>query len=354
MASTARQQVLLALVGGLALGLVPGSFASEPAASVGDRIQFSEHELPRGLVPTSRDPLDRAGRFESLPRGGSMGGVIERLPAPSSGSLLQAPSARMLEQMEQRRNWIYSTEAGSSFGSSAEQAMGVRSYDLSGAASSPRGGLGSFQQTERTVEPTAGNPNPLFDSRRDGLLFDAQGLDSFSGVGAGSWLDGGSRAEVQSRNQHGSLGIGGILSGTQPGLVGTARGQADVEVQGVNRPSLGVGSIQDLLTSPESINPLAGGFDPIDFRIDTTRQELNPTNPQRSLDGFGNQRLQDGLGSLDRGPTTRTDSGLSGILDRLTPDTQGTASLEPVVRAPADTRGAQPLMRFGEFPSRRF
>lgn len=356
MAFPAKRWVLLALVAAWAAGSSPSAYAAEPVAARGDRIQFSEHELPQGLVPPPHDPLSRAGQFEALSRGGSMGGVVERLPGSSAGSMMQSPGIRTLELLEQRKNWIYMSEPGTgSFGTSAEQILGVRSYDLSGAAGTPRGGLSSFLQNEKPAQQrSASTTNPLFDKQRDGLLFDTYGRDNLPGFGMGRALNTPLNAAGQGGWQSGGLEIGGLLPGTEPTRVANRQSEAELENARRTRSLMGVSTIQDLLRSAEINDPIVSGFDPIDFRIDTTRQELNPTNPQRLADGSPDRRGLDIFGSLyDAGQRDATGSAISGMLDRLTPNPQTSTSLAPVVRAPAD-RGTQPITRFGEFPSRRF
>jgi hypothetical protein len=356
MALTGTRLVLLAVAGGLATAVIPCTSAAEPVVAGQDRIQFSERELPRNLAPSPQDPLARSGRFESLQRGGSMGGVVERLPGPSSGSVLQAPNARALELMEQRRNWIYATDPGAAdFGSSAEQAMGVRSYDLTPGVSAPRGGLAGYMERERaTPRREATTTNPLFDNRRDGLSFDSyQALDFTSG-GVDRALVGRSSLDGHLQGRPGALGTGSLWLRSQSTTGGTAQNQSEQGSADRNQSLFGVESVRDMLRAPATSHPLASGFDPIDFRIDTTRQELNPTNPQRPFASPPNSQAVDLLGNINQGATDRDRSALAGILDRLAPDEQGASSLAPVVRAPADTRGAQPITRFGEFPSRRF
>jgi hypothetical protein len=355
MAFFGRRMVWLLLTGGMTAGMVPTVFTAEPIAASGDRIQFSDHEMPRGLVPAGRDPLSRAGRIEALPRGGSMGGVVE-VPGPSSGSMMQTPNARMLELIDQRRNWIYATEpSAGSFGSSAEQTMGVRSYDLSEAANSPRGGARGFLQSDRSAQqPAAKTTNPLFDTRRDGLLVDSYGAHDFMGSGTGRLLEGQTRTEGQGAGYLEAMGISGLYPGAQPAQSGTVRSGSDFESAERIRSLHGVTSIQDLLRTPESLGASAGSFDPIDFRIDTTRQELNPINPQRLVDGSPNRGALDMFGGVSPVQRDGGGSALSEFMDRLRPDEQGSASLAPVVRAPAATQGPQPIKRFGEYPSRRF
>jgi hypothetical protein len=346
--------ICLLLTGGFAAGLISPVFSAEPIAAPRDRIQFSDHNLPHALMPAGQDPLARAGRIEALPRGGSMGGVVE-MPGPSSTSMMQTPNSRMLELMEQRKNWIHATEPGSgSLGLSVEQTMGVRSYDLSAAAQSPRGGMRGFMQGERAAQqPAARTTNPLFDNRRDGLLFDTYGVHDFTDSSTTRLWDGQTRTDGQSAAYVGSLGIGGLNPGAQPTQSGTVRSGSDFDSAERIRALHGVTSIQDLLRSAETVGSSAG-FDPIDFRIDTTRQELNPTNPQRPLDGSQNRRPMDMFGTVNRELSDSGGSALSELMDRLRPDDQGAASLAPVVRAPPAPQGAQPIRRFGEYPSRRF
>jgi hypothetical protein len=284
-----------------------------------------------------------------------MGGVVE-LPGPSSTSMMQTPNSRMLELMEQRKNWIYVTEPGAgSMGPSVEQTMGVRSYDLSEAGQSPRSGMRGFLQSERAAQQPAVRPsNPLFDNRRDGLLFDSYGANSFTDSSTTLLWDGQTRTDGRGAASVDSLGIGGLYPGTQPAQIGTVRSGADYDSAERIRALHGVTSIQDLLRSAESVGTSAGGFDPIDFRIDTTRQELNPISAQRPLDDFPSRRSVDMFGTVNREQGNSGGSALSGLMDRLGPNDQGAASLAPVVRAPAAPQGVQPIRRFGEYPSRRF
>jgi hypothetical protein len=336
--------VIYTLMGGLLLGLIPSGFAEQPVASKKDGIDFSDLELPRGLVPSGHDPLSRAGRFESLPRGGSMGGVIEKLPPPPSGSALQTPSARLLELMEQRRNWIQTTEPSSSLGNSVEQSMGIRSYNLTEAAGG-QGFLGGILQGSNPSVQPAAPVNPLFDQRRDGLLFDSYRLDDLSGTGR--------LPDSRSRTEIGNFGQGNLdLLGVQS-LQGLGN-RTDTALTETTREgsAMGMGSIRDLLRSPENVSPLARPFDPIDFRIDTTRQELNPINPQRPVERASDRSLADFFGPSGLGSGGTAGSAVSGILDRVAADGQRASSLAPVVRAPE--RGVQPIKQFGEFPTRPF
>jgi hypothetical protein len=334
------------------LGVATGRCAA--AEGSGDRIQFSEVEVPGGLVQPGYDPLERAGRFEMLPRGGSMGGVMES--APSAGPALQTPNARMLDLMDQRRNWIHATEFDSGRVLTAEDAMGVRRAGMFGAGSSSRNGLTDFFGSDPSGTTGGERGEASAVGFQDALKLDNYRLGSLGGgalgaFGTGPSVSGGRRGTAAG-------GLSGVerLGGLVPiggAAVGASVGELNVETDRNSR----AGSVRDLLAGPDAIQPLVSGFDPINLRIDTTRQELNPSVPRRSLDvgaetGGAAETLNE---AWQRAASRSLQPGLVDRLDNLAPDARGgRSSLTPVVRLPSDSRPAQSPLRFGEFPTRKF
>jgi hypothetical protein len=106
-----------------------------------------------------------------------------------------------------------------------------------------------------------------------------------------------------------------------------------------------------LLINPGSVNPLAAGFDPINLRVDTAKQELNPTLPAPIADLTIAPKTVDAL--LDR-PLRGGDSGRSSLLEGFNTRMLGNSSLAPAVAPPAEVKVQERPLDFGQFPSRKF
>jgi hypothetical protein len=332
----------------------PGQ-AAESRSGLGGRIEFSEFELPRGLMRGDDDLQDRRrGQFVPIERGSSVGGVVEALPAMPSVPGSPAGIARMQELLDQRRNWIYATEPDTGLGLTADQVLGVRSYEFDlGSPASTRGGWLGFGQGDRRGQVASQPRNPLFDTSRDELALDTYLLDGLDGSGAmGFWEPGWAAGSSVS-------GSGGTLSG---GTSLLPMGSSLSPEGAVGGPEFGArsrdrrvvpGSLRDLLAPPDALAPFGGDFDPIQLRIDTTRQELNPSAPQRWLDLSLPRRPGD---VLMEGMERRGSSSGSGLdfMESVAPVGVEAGSLAPVTRAPPEPQGSRPVLRFGEFPSRSF
>jgi hypothetical protein len=99
------------------------------------------------------------------------------------------------------------------------------------------------------------------------------------------------------------------------------------------------------------MDPLAAGFDPINLRVDTTRQELNPTMPQ----GFSEFRTAPkSVDALLERPIRTINSEPPAFLDGLGERTLGQSSLSPAVARLPEARAADRPLGFGQFPARKF
>lgn len=331
--------------------------AAESSSGSGGRIEFSELDLPQGLTPGFGELQDRRGnRFQPVQRGSSMGGVVEGLPSMPSGTALPAGDARMRDMLDRRRNWIHATEPDMGAGLTAEEALGVRGYGQNfGRLTTGRGDLDGFGQGDSRGQPGLETRNPLFDTSPDSLSLDVYPLDRLGGADSlGLWAPQsvmrGTRASEAGGTFGGTVGILPIA----PSISGTDTGTGS-ETGARSRHGTGVapGTIGDLFATPDGMNLWGLDSDPIQFRVDTTRQELNPSAPQRRLD-LASPRSSGELavGGLER--RSPRGGSMMGLVESLAPDGQETGSLTPVMRAVPEPQGVRPVLRFGEFPSRSF
>ncbi|HKS38034.1 MAG TPA: hypothetical protein VJW76_12630, partial [Verrucomicrobiae bacterium] len=105
-----------------------------------------------------------------------------------------------------------------------------------------------------------------------------------------------------------------------------------------------------LLITPSRINPLVAGFDPINLRVDSTRQELNPVTPLPAANG-----LTQGLDAFDpfRSGLQPGRGGKLTALEELNARALGRSSLSPAV-APATQPRYTPAPVILDFPTRKF
>jgi hypothetical protein len=313
---------------------VPGSAASpesSPSAEALTATQNSASLFPR-LPEEGADSRLPDSRFNLL-RGGSAGGA-----ASGGMSASETPSARVLDQLDRRRNWIYATQSPSSFELSAEQALGVRSAEPADRNGESEGWLAEFFHDRGTERPLNRSTDDIFSSSLQtpsvqSALFgatptSAPGISGFN-LGMAPF-----QAAPAESSSGGSLrGIGGNLS---------------LPEQGLSRVPT---SIRELLASPGSLDPLATGFDPINLGTDTTQLRLNPTAPTRMADLDTTAKTVDAL--LER-PIRDASSTRPSYLDNFNSRMMGNSSLAPAIRAPGESQPAERPLDFGRFPSRKF
>jgi hypothetical protein len=263
----------------------------------------------------------------------------------------------MLEQkLEQKKNWIYNRPEDMNRQPTLEQMFGVRESEAVGGKMSRRGRDTAFERDENPKD------KPLL-RRKERSSDDLNDRESANPVrltvefGRLHTNDGPRAAGLFEPHRVVGAGFGGpdglFNTASSPGRMADftsheailGRKRVDPK-QGASDP-FGI-----VLTPPSAANPLALGFDPINLRVDTTRQELNPVIPT----GLNQSLPGSSLGSLDAlrtvaGPPSR--SSLSLVEDRNT-QVLGPSSLSPAVAAPAESRFSPPPPTVLEFPKRKF
>jgi hypothetical protein len=282
----------------------------------------------------SRLPGDR---FDFIRRDSSVGGVVGGGP---SSALAEPPSARLMEQLERRRNWIYSTQTPSSFELSAQEVLGVRSSEPAKRSGESASMLADFFHDRGSSRPQNRSiDDPLSRSMQ------VPGVDNklLGNMTSGLGLVG----------QNDSLGMAPFRSaGTEDSAPSSARagviGDSGLSQDG---GSGAPASIRALLSIPGTVNPLVAGFDPINLRVDTTRQELNPTTTDPLAGFITPPKSIDAL--LDT-PTRAASAGRPSALDDFNTRMLGNSSLAPAVAPFSEARPADRPLDFGQFPSRKF
>jgi hypothetical protein len=238
--------------------------------------------------------------------------------------------------MNRQRNWIYSTQSPESFQVSAERALGVRSTE-SDAGSGADWMTDFFHDRSSPQRSQPGDPLSLqIPGLQDHVLGTASGL----GISR--------QNDPLAPLQH--FGVGGANLGI--GSPATARPAAAPEaLMSPNALSVVPNSVRELLVIPGSVNPLAAGFDPINLRVDGTRQELNPTLPDPLADLNPTPRISD---SLLGQPERSVSEGPPSFLDSFNARMLGNSSLAPAVGPTPESRPAERPSGFGQFPTRRF
>ncbi len=276
-------------------------------------------------------------RFDFMGHGDSSAGSPMEAP-----SMSKPPSARAVELLERRRNWIYSTQTPASFDISADQTLGNRSGEDVSWGGKQKGALADFfydRGTQRTQSAAFEEDSLSRSLQVPGYSTPLTRLDSGLGMPAQNptlGLTPYQSAAPASANP----GAGSSVSGLTSGLGSSPDSGMDVSA-----------SVHQLLSSPQSLNPLAGGFDPINLRGDTTRQDLNPTVGNRLSNMRSAPRTVDAL--LER-PTRTLGSDPAAYLDNINTRTVGSSSLSPTTAPSSEVRAANRPSAFGQFPARKF
>jgi hypothetical protein len=311
---------------------MPGSAASPDAGSSAET---------RAAAPTAASlfpELPEEGADSLLPnqqfnflRGSSPGGA-----AAAGGSGVEPPSARVLDQLDRRRNWIYATQSPASFELSAQQALGVRSAEPADRNGEPESWLSEFFH-DRGTQPSQNRTiddlfsNSLQTSSSLSTLFNGM-PQAVSGLG-------------------GSLGMAPFQSA--PAEVSSSSLSAVTDSLGLRE--LGLSSVpisvREMLAYPASVNPLGTGYDPINMRADTTQEELNPTVTERLADLEIEPKSVDAL--LDR-PIRGASSTRTSLPDSFNTRMTGGSSLTPAGLAPNSVGARERPLDFGRFPTRSF
>ncbi len=334
----------------------PGIFAGDPA-SASEKIQFSDPGDDFKLPVNDPNSKLLPKPFEFLDRGSSVSGVIAPDLGPGARALPNAPpNARLLElferRLDQKKNWVYVRPDDAKTQPTLEEMFGVR-------------GSAAYPQDQHTRSVLAGfiedfgrGPST---SRRSESSMDAPdktlSLKSFDqNFSVGNRIE--SSGDARFEDALGTRGPArmefsvpnGFLS-PQPDPVRSGdsldRFLGGPRVRDRDRPSHS-DDFRKLLVTQSGINPLAAGFDPINLKVDGTRQELNPVTPP-GLD----------TGLVGQGALSEAVSGQSSIAGRASmlfgtsATALGSSSLAPVVSTSLTPR-AQPQPVVLEFPKRRF
>jgi hypothetical protein len=341
---------------GQASVLLPAAAADRPERR-DQGIQFS---APKSGVPSTDTGLsleDRPRSFDFLQQGNSVSGVLEVPVKSGGGGTRRVASPQMLELLDQQRNWIYTIDHSSDAAFSPEKALGIRESDgwAGGGGVGAQGALADFMRQGRRSTPAPASAlageRPLSASSREAGRLDDLGL---AGTTAGWGMDrtllrGVGAAATDFRLGTAAPSVVAPLAGA-PGssLAPVEVGAMPFTSESLRPPS----SIRQLLVSPDVINPLAEGFDPINLRVDATRQELNPTLPRRGPEIAAESKL--------KASSPLSEEGTAGLprvslLETLNLKSLANPSLSPVVTPPAPPpRSADRPVGFGEFPSRKF
>ena len=328
---------------------------------IGKKIIFSG-EGGEGLPQQPPDEKYFSRPFELLERGNSFSGVVEPLAAPFPGSHPSAPrNTRLWElfekKLEQKKNWVYGRPEDWGRQPTLEEMFGLRESQTNAGGRKSRNGLAAFfedreqdhKPSSRRNEKALGDLNTIESegNSRLGTEYDARHR-----INDGSWTAG---AFEPNRIVVAGFSVSdGTFNPTpnQGRLSDFAGVSRDAFFGRERQQEARSNDFRRLLVSPSGINPLARGFDPINLRVDMTRQELNPITPlglNHGLSGSSASSL-DPLRAL-AGPPGR--GSLTGIEDFST-KVLGPSSLSPAVGAPVEPRYSQPSPVVLEFPKRKF
>ncbi len=336
----------------LALLLACSATVAGDRTRVREQIQFSDPGTPVPS-PTARPRAELPPKkFEFLDTANSISGVVAPFVAPSSSSFPKLPrNARLLEAMDQKRNWIYVQSEDLDRSPSVDEMFGVRDAKLTDQKS--KTALENFIENrgqkpgrDRTREPSRdwNRPDPKKDFYSS---FDRDGRPATNGnLRFGEHLD-------SSRTLSAGFSLPSDLLGISP---------ADGRSDNLHNPGLGESvstaanaksspdEFRKMLTVPGSLNPLVPGIGPLNLQGDTQRQEMNPAVAQRLVSPTVN-----GGDALDALRSLATPAvGRSSLLEGPTARALGPSSLSPAVTAPAAGPFSQPKPVILEFPQRKF
>jgi hypothetical protein len=314
--------------------------------AIGQRIQFSgadnAPELPQNR-PSDKLP---SKPFEFLDRNNSIGGVVAPLTLPTPGSFPNLPTnskrRELFEQkLDEKRNWIYRTPNDLSHLATVNEMFGVREAETDGRSPKSRKSIERFFESKNTkpaadmagddwIKRDADKANDYnFDpdkrrSRDIGLRY-TQPIDPGRMMTAGFSLptDWSSSSATAQKPLNDATGFGSDRSN----LLRERLGQAD--------------NFKRLLATP-GINPMAAAFNPVNLRVDTTRQGYSPITPILPTQ-TGPPTLAGSLSGNDLNPLA--EQGTKSL---------GPSSLSPVVSAPTGPAYLKPSPATVEFPQRKF
>jgi hypothetical protein len=323
--------------------------------SAGEPIQFSDSEKDLIVPHVSLDSKHLSRPFEFLDRENSVGGVMENvgIPGPASSPNFQR-NPRLWEsfeqKMDQKRNWVYGRAEDLNHQPTLAEMFGVRDSEAGagnrkhqGAIaryfeernqkySSSRRGDSSQEDLTRHASDGAGGSEFERKSGADESLRPLRPFDMNRAVTAGFSIPDSPFAAPRAE---------GNLSSRSPQNAGDHSRDAQTPTD----------DFRKLLVTPHQINPLIAGFDPIDVRADSTREEMNPVV---ALPAVGASRF--GAGAFD---SLRSGARINGsrelsALEEMNAKVLGPSSLSPAVAPLAEPRYTTPKPAVFEFPRRKF
>lgn len=341
-----------AVVSASLVSLARTSAVAGDRAPVREQVQFSSPSTPLPS-PTARPRADLPPKaFEFLDGDNSISGVVAPFVAPSSSSFPTMPrNARLLEAIDQKKNWVYVRSDEVNRSQSVEEMFGVR--DANAAEQKPKTALENFfeDRGQRPVRDRGRNPAEEW-NRPDPKKNRYSGFDRDGGWSTNASPQFGNRLD-SSRTLTAGFALPSNLLGIAPGEERSDNlhraGPGD-SVSSVWGGKSSPDEFRRLLAVPGSLNPLASGLDSLDLQADTRRQEFNPLAAQR----VGAPPVT-GSDALDPLRSLATPAGShSSLLEGPNASALGPSSLSPAVSAPAGAPFTQPKPTVLEFPRRKF
>lgn len=349
-------------------------------------------------LPSKTGRLDMSEPGKALSPGGQnfdflrstspSGGVVEPLPMPSSASPGNLSSKRMLEYLDQRRNWMFSSPSLLNARPSLDDLFRVQTKpqagDIFGESAKPKKAMEQFLEDGREKSEKKTGANQDKDAQTDSPeVRPTLGMQPIKpGHGSSTKADPAALTEGLSIGRSGTLvgtqGTEGLtLNGSTPeggkgtGLLGTPGGQTPLSVSGAGL----TGTVSALESSVSASNPLRyqqqqreertkrlldsggpGSPDPLDpsmMRSDSTSSAANPVLPVTgaSLASGAGKGLPSITGKnglpVPTGGLPRT-----GALEGLAAQAGGGSSLAPVLATPSAPSYAVPKPGVLQFPRR--
>jgi len=337
-----------------ALCLLPSPALGGEQGSAGDKIQFSDSS-ENGVIPELKlGDKHLSRRFEFLDRESSVGGVVDGLSAPapvSSPSFQRNP--RLWELFEQKldlkRNWVYGRAEDINSQPTLAEMFGVRDAEPGAGGRKQQSAMARFfEDRGQKASPAQRGDNSLDDfSRR------ASSRGSILSLDRGS-LASESLQPFRPFDMNRVAAAGFFIPDgpfATPLLQGTVGASKSLPGNPATERQTGTDDFRKLLITPSRINPLVAGLDPINLRVDSTRQELNPITPLPAANGAGL-----GLDAFDplRSAFRPGRGGELSALEEMNAKALGSSSLSPAVAPPTPSRYTQPAPVILEFPTRKF
>lgn len=349
----------------MAAGWVSLALTARAADTIEVTKRSPKMELP-GAAASS--PVGTSRPFDFLRSNSPDGGVVEPLPFPSSTP--GNASKKLLELLDQRKNWMFAKPGESK--SSLNELFGVRENELEPDGKKPKKSIEKFlgDKENQSLEKGA-NQSTNSQEGASSTDMDSQfGLrDSRSSriFGDGGKID-------KPRQEFNPLT--GRLEAAQPSsltpaIAGLHPGISSLGGMGSRMADAGAAGMVDLrkeqLRRDERWNqlfdrggapdksPLAGPLDPVNFKTDSTLQPANPIFPTATRSGLPAMANRPATPDVSRlGFVNAPAVARPSVLDGLESRSAGSSLATPAVILPSSAPLAQPKPAVLEFPRRQF